>query len=112
MAVNYTEIGTGEALILIPGTLGDEYLFEKVQVPLAERLKSFRIIVVDHLDLESLDDVIEWYHSFFTQELEISSFHLGGTSVGGWIAQHYAMKYPDEVKSPCRRFITFDTHGH
>ena len=43
--------------------------------------------------------MIEIYHLFFKEKLLLESFHLGGTSVGGWIAQHYTMKYPEEVKS-------------
>ncbi len=92
----YTEAGEGDTIILIPGTLGDEYLFEKVQLALAS---DFRTLVFSHLNIPSFDELIDVYHSIFTERFEFSNFHLGGSSVGGWIAQHYAMKYPDQVKS-------------
>ncbi len=92
----YTEVGEGETIILIPGTLGDEYLFEKVQLSLAS---DFHVVVFSHLDLSSFDELIDTYHSIFMKKFEFSNFHLGGSSVGGWIAQHYTMKYPDKVKS-------------
>ncbi|MCE7734775.1 MAG: alpha/beta hydrolase [Candidatus Heimdallarchaeota archaeon] len=92
----YTEVGEGDTVILIPGTLGDEYLFEKVQLALAS---DFHIIVLSHLNITSFDELIDVYHSIFTVKFELTNFHLGGSSVGGWIAQHYTMKYPDHVKS-------------
>jgi len=93
---SYTEAGQGETIILIPGTLGDEYLFEKIQQALADH---FRVLVFDHLDLVSLHEVVHTFHQIFTEILGLSSFHVGGTSVGGWIAQHYTMTYPDMVQS-------------
>ena len=96
ISYTYTEIGEGEVFILIPGTLGDEYLFEEVQQGLADRL---RVLVFDHLPISSFDDVVDYYHRIFTEILGLTKFHLGGTSVGGWIAQHFTSRYPELVQS-------------
>ncbi|MCY3411064.1 MAG: alpha/beta hydrolase [Candidatus Heimdallarchaeota archaeon] len=90
---SYVRSGSGETLILIPGTLGDEKLFEYVEVP------DIDLIVFNHLDLRGIEDIIDAYHILFTKMLGLDTFHLGGTSVGGWIAQHYASMHPKRIKT-------------
>ncbi len=93
--IRYTDVGEGETLILLPGTLGDETLFVNQQDALKD---SFRIVVFDHPRVSKLDMLVDLYHEVFN-ELVDSRFILGGSSVGGWIAQHYTKKYPEDVKS-------------
>lgn len=93
ITVKYSDQGEGDVLILLPGTLGDEELFHNQQSTLKDR---FRILVFDHPNIADLHELVDFYHTLFSELID-GDFHLGGTSVGGWIAQHYALKYP--VKS-------------
>lgn len=94
ISYTYRVIGSGEPLILIPGTLGDEELFSTLSIG-----DKFTFYTFDHLTNEDLSSMIEDYHKLFTGLLGLSSFHLGGSSVGGWISQHYAMRHPDDISS-------------
>lgn len=90
----YRVIGSGDPLILIPGTLGDEELFSILSIG-----DKFTFYTFDHLTNANFSTMIDDYHKLFTGLLGLTSFHLGGSSVGGWISQYYAMRYPERIKS-------------
>ncbi len=91
----YTVHGDGFPVILIPGTLGDENLFEYIQT----ELTGYRVFVFDHLKIRDFNEMIDSYHILFTELLNLNYFVIGGSSVGGWISQHYTSKYPAFVRA-------------
>lgn len=86
-----TERGEGPPIILIPGTLGDSNLFEKLN------LNGYKLYVFDHIHHSDLINVIDDFHSIFKEKLKLDKFILGGTSVGGWITQQYTNRFPEDI---------------
>lgn len=94
ISITYRVIGSGDPLILIPGTLGDEELFSTLSIG-----DKFTFYTFDHLTNKDFSSMIDDYHKLLTGLLGLTSFHFGGSSVGGWISQYYAMRYPDRIES-------------
>ena len=91
----YQKYGSGPALVLLPGTIGDETLFTKVQLLVGDKYTTYAF---DHLDRGNLTDVIEIFKNIIDQEIN-TKIHILGTSVGGWIAQHLTYRYPELISS-------------
>jgi pimeloyl-ACP methyl ester carboxylesterase len=101
--LNYVEYGAGQPLLLLPG-LGYWHWCWFKQVPfLAQR---FRLIAVDHRGVggsdlsptpygiaDMADDAAE-----VLDLLEIAQAHVLGTSMGGFIAQEFALRHPQKVR--------------
>ncbi len=101
----YLEGGRGEPLLLVHGFGGDKDNFTRIAPFLTHR---FRVIAVDlpGFGAASRDDTasydiasqVERLYRFAAQ-LGLTRFHLGGNSMGGFIAARYAASYPREVRS-------------
>ena len=97
--------GSGEALILLHGFGGD-----KDNWPLyARRLcREYRVIIPDlpgfgdnarDPDADySMDAQAKWLLAF-ADALQIDGFHVGGNSMGGFIALKFTLAYPDRILS-------------
>jgi triacylglycerol lipase len=104
-AMPYLDGGGGEPLVLVHGFGGDKDNFTRIARYLTRR---FRVVVPDlpgfgeagrdpaaryHIDAQ-----VERLHAF-VQQLALGPIHLGGNSMGGFIAAQYAATYPDEVRT-------------
>ena len=103
--VAYLEGGNGEPLVLLHGIGCDRYHWARVAPYLTAR---FRVIAIDlpafgaSSRLEDRhytgEDQVGHLHTILV-ELGISSFHLGGNSMGGLVSLRYAVRHPEELKS-------------
>jgi len=101
----YSDGGTGEPLVLLHGLGASRSTFDMVAAQLVRR---YRVLIPDLPGFgESglapdgdygIDAQVEWVERF-VRHLGLETFHLGGNSMGGWIAAAYAAKYPDKVQS-------------
>ena len=104
-AIPYLEGGSGEPLMLIHGFAGDKDNFTRVARFLTPH---YRVLIPDlpgfgdaGRDPEArymMADQVERLHTFLTQ-LGIAKVHLGGNSMGGFIAAQFAATYPAMVGS-------------
>ena len=104
-SIIYSEGGTGEPLLLLHGLGASRATFDATSATL---IRHYRIVIPDLPGFgESglapdgdygIDAQVEWVERFVTA-IGLESFHLGGNSMGGWIAAAYAAKYPQRVKS-------------
>ena len=94
--------GKGEPLILLHGfVMYKEYFIGQV-TPLSEH---FKIITIDNRGCGSSDHPSKPYEiedmaddvKDLMDQLEIESAHVGGHSLGGMIAQQFAIKYPERL---------------
>lgn len=99
----YTEAGSGEPLVLVPGVTGDERLWRRV-LPLLSAKR--RVITFDNRDAgrssvceagaygpgEMAGDVLA-----LLDHLQLARAHVLGHSLGGQIAQELAISAPDRV---------------
>ena len=101
----YLEGGRGEPLVLVHGFAGDKDNFTRIARFLTPRL---RLIVPDLPGFGEasrdpgarydIDAQVGRLHAFIEQ-LGLGTVHLGGNSMGGFIAAQYAATYPDRVRS-------------
>ena len=101
----YSDGGRGEPLILLHGLGASRSTFDMVAAQLVRR---YRVLIPDLPGFgESgnapdgdygIDAQVAWVERFVAH-LGLSRFHLGGNSMGGWIAAAYAAKHPDQVRS-------------
>jgi len=98
----YEMLGKGEPLILIHGfAMYKEYWIGQVK-PLSEH---FKIMTTDNRGCGSSDHPREIYEiedmaddlKSLMDVLEIEKAHIGGHSLGGMIAQQFAIKYPERL---------------
>lgn len=103
-AIPYYEGGKGEPLVLIHG-FGDskvsfvqaaKWLVPHYRVILPE-VPGFGETVRDNSRSYHIRAQVQTFHKFF-QRLGLTSFHLGGNSMGGHIAAAYTLTYPERVK--------------
>jgi pimeloyl-ACP methyl ester carboxylesterase len=101
----YLEGGHGEPLVLVHGFGGDKDNFTRIAPFLTKR---FRVVIPDLPGFgEATRDAAARYHidaqverlHAFIGGLGLGAVHLGGNSMGGFIAAQYAATYPDEVRS-------------
>jgi pimeloyl-ACP methyl ester carboxylesterase len=101
----YLEGGRGEPLVLIHGFGGDKDNFARIAgrlTPhfrvLAPDLPGFGEASRDPAARYHIDAQVERLHAFIGQ-LGLGAVHLGGSSMGGFIAAQYAATYPAAVRS-------------
>jgi triacylglycerol lipase len=105
MTIVYSEGGEGEPLVLLHGLGASRSTFDAVSAFLVQR---YHLFIPDlpgfgESDLApdgdyGIDAQVDCVNRF-VEKLGLKSFHLGGNSMGGWIAAAYAAKYPEKVKS-------------
>ncbi|HEY0585431.1 MAG TPA: alpha/beta hydrolase [Pseudoduganella sp.] len=102
----YLEGGSGsEVLLLVHGFAGDKDNFTRIARFLAPH---YRVIIPDlpgfgdaRRDSSAKHDVATQVENLraFMAELGVQRFHIGGNSMGGFIAAEYAARYPKQVAS-------------
>src|SRR5579864_1657476 len=100
----YESVGQGQPLLLIPGAGGSHDYFHPFLAPLE---RSFRVIYYDGFgrgNSERAKSPSEYTFEHDLDEIEAlrQALHLGkiivyGHSYGGFVAQGYALKYPESV---------------
>ncbi len=103
--IPYLDGGEGEALILVHGFGANKDNFTRIGGLLTKKM---RVIVPDlpgfgaterrPNDDFSIDKQAERVHAL-AQKLGIKTYHVGGNSMGGWIAGIAATKYPEQIQS-------------
>jgi len=100
----YYEIhGEGEPLVLIEGLGYSTWMWYK---QIEELSKRFKVIIFDNRGVGETEKPDEEYSiSLFSNdlaellsELNVESAHILGVSMGGFIAQEFALKYPKMVE--------------
>jgi len=101
----YLEGGSGEPLILVHGFGATKDNFTRVAAYLTPH---YRVLIPDlpgfgdsskpETASYSIAQQVEWLHGFATA-LGVGRVHLGGSSMGGFIATLYALTYPGDVGS-------------
>ncbi len=102
--INYQEEGKGFPLVLIHGLNGDLTGWALVVPELARKYRTLTLDVRGHGKsgkpdaAYSIRQFSEDLHEFLSQ-LQISKTHLLGLSMGGAIAQQYALLHPERVQT-------------
>jgi len=101
----YLEGGRGETLLLVHGFGGDKDNFTRLAGALT---RHYRVIVPDLPGFgeatrnpalrHAVPDQVRRLHEFVTA-LGLPPLHLGGNSMGGFIAAEYAATFPQQVRS-------------
>jgi len=101
--VAYRRKGSGEPLVFLHGAGST-----RMWLPFYERLsQTCDVIAPEHPGfgdtefpewLDGFDDLVLHYRDFF-DALQLDRVNLVGYSLGGWIAAHLAIFYPERVKS-------------
>jgi pimeloyl-ACP methyl ester carboxylesterase len=102
--LHYEISGNGEPLVLIPGLAGGAWIWSRLVAPLAT---NFRVVTFDPrgigqssfrsepLTIRLLaDDIADLLHG-----LGIDLAHILGASFGGFVAQEFALAYPDATRT-------------
>ena len=100
----YYEIhGEGEPLVMIQG-LGGDVITWGMQIPTLE--KHFKVIAFDNRDVGRSSEVTESYRmadmaddaAALMDALSLEQAHMVGISMGGMIAQEFALNHPNKVR--------------
>jgi 3-oxoadipate enol-lactonase len=104
MEVNYVEEGTGFPLVLIHGLNGDSTGWAKIIPEFAQHYRTIAPDVRGHGGTSKPDipysvkqfseDLLEFF-----QKLNLSQAHILGLSMGGAIAQQFALDHPERIRS-------------
>lgn len=106
ITVNYTDTGTGTAVILLHGFLEDMTIWKETAGVLS---KNNRVIAVDLLGhgktgnigyVHTMEDQAEMVHALLSH-LHLREYILIGHSMGGYVSLAFANKYTDRVKGLC-----------
>lgn len=100
----YIEAGKGETMILIPGLGRGAEMWEEQIEGFA---KTHHVLALDNRGSGQSDKPIGPYSiaemaqdvADFMEAKGLSSAHLVGASMGGFIAQEFALRYPEKVKN-------------
>jgi pimeloyl-ACP methyl ester carboxylesterase len=103
LEVAYRRKGSGETLVFLHGAGGT-----RMWLPFYERLSgSVDLVAPEHPGfgdtpfpewLNGFDDLVLHYRDLF-DVLDLGRVHLVGYSLGGWIAAHLAITYPERLKT-------------
>jgi maspardin len=81
-------------LVLIPGTLGVADIFWNQIAALANKARVISVTVPASVDILKLADGLK---ALF-DKLGVEKAHLLGSSLGGFLIQHFAAKYPERIE--------------
>jgi len=108
LAWSYYQAGTageGDPIIFLHGTSGTAGAFFYQVQALAR--KGYRVISAQYPAYNTLD---EWCKGFdiFLDAMKCRKSHIFGAGLGGYLAQHFAVRYPLRVRSLllCNTFVT------
>lgn len=89
----YIDVGSGPALLLIPGTLGRGDIFWQQMAVLSDRL---RVIAVTYPETGG---IAEWSDDLVAllDHLGVATASVLGSSLGGYLAQYFAASHPTRV---------------
>ena len=109
---HYLKVGKGSPLVLLPSGSGRAREYEGVLSGLSTHhtLYSFDYPgfgASGELDHITGSEDLACFLSDFADVLHISHFHLLGYSMGGWVALHFAIRFPQRV----RKLILAATSG-
>jgi pimeloyl-ACP methyl ester carboxylesterase len=119
LSICYHSVGRGEALILIPGFASGAWAWFRQIENLA---KDFQVITFDPrgiansslgdgetmVSIETIADDI----AALLDELKIERANILGTSFGGFVAQEFALAYPDKLKKLILACTSFGGANH
>jgi len=113
MEMNYREEGTGFPLVLIHGLNGDHTGWAPVIPELARHFRTLAIDVRGHGESGKPDQpysIQEFSQDLkeFLSQMQITRAHILGLSMGGAVAQQFALDYPQMV----RALILISTFSH
>ena len=101
--IHYSDEGSGDVILLLHGVFSSLHTFNKW----AEQLcKYYRVIRIDlpgfgltgpSIDNEYGMDLYIGYIRKFMDNLGIDKFHIGGNSLGGWIAWEFAVAHEERI---------------
>lgn len=92
----YCQLGEGKPLIFIPDTLGDHRMFAMFD----GHLPRYQLITFDHPRVYTLEEALDILINCIDQLLGTEQrFIIGGSSVGGYFAQHYTSRFPERVEA-------------
>jgi 3-oxoadipate enol-lactonase len=106
ISINYSLEGDGAETVVLINGLADELETWDYQVP-ALLEAGFRVLRFDNRGIGKTDKPAGPYSSdllaadakALVDELGVTDFHLMGVSMGGMIAQSYALEYGDDLRS-------------
>jgi 3-oxoadipate enol-lactonase len=106
MNINYRLEGSGPATVVLVNGLADDLETWSGQVP-ALLEAGFRVLRFDNRGIGLSDKPLGPYTTAMcaadtkalVDHVGLSDFHLLGVSMGGMIAQEYALAYPDDLRS-------------
>ena len=102
LTISYTSEGSGFPLVLVHGVGADKESWDEIATRLAQRYRIVRADLRGHgasgrMTRCSIDDFLADLDAL-ADTLGLERFHLAGFSLGGLIAQHYAVRRPDRVE--------------
>lgn len=91
----YVDVGTGPALLLIPGTLGRGDIFWQQIDALKDRMRVIAVTYPATGGIEAWSEDL----SALMATLRIASVAVLGSSLGGYLAQYFAATHPHRVET-------------
>ena len=103
MKLYYESEGEGEPVVLIPGFAAGRWIWFKQISELARR---FRVIVFDPRGVSRSDkprgpqtmSMLADDVAYLLETIDVESAHIVGASFGGFVAQEFALKYPEMTR--------------
>ena len=101
--IHYGDEGSGDVILLLHGVFSSLHTFNKWSEHLC---KYYRVIRIDlpgfgltgpSIDNEYGMDLYIGYIRKFMDNLGIDKFHIGGNSLGGWIAWEFAVAHEERI---------------
>jgi pimeloyl-ACP methyl ester carboxylesterase len=111
--IHYRVEGNGPNLLLLHGSFSSLHTFDPWVSQLAEKYRVIRLdlpgfgLTGPNADQCYTMQSFLFYIQTFAKMLDLGTFSLGGSSLGGWLAWEYALKHPEQVD----KLILIDAAG-